>query len=277
MKPLFQNLYFTTLFIIIAVGFISCDYIDPPYGQDVVTVVTKRKVLLEDFTGHTCPNCPDAAHVADTITNYLFKDQVVVMALHVGSFATTYPGLFSYDFKTTEGTTLDGFFGLSTAGLPKGMVNRAGYPGLTHKRNFSSWINDVYTELSKPAEAEITITNSYDQINKIVSTSVKSKFLADKTGKYFLSVFYVEDSIIQPQLFHTAVDSNFVFMHTLRGSFNGAWGEQIALNPATDEEVTKQYSAALKSDAVPKNCRVVAFVYDDDTKEIVQADEKQIQ
>ncbi len=270
--------YFTLLIITISVFLVvSCDRISPPYSQEIPTVVTKRKVLLEDYTGHTCPNCPKAALAADTIENYLFKDQVVVVALHVGSFATPVAGPFYYDFRTTEGTELDNYFGLSTSGLPKGMVNRADYDSL-HKKNYSTWNNAVYNQLLKPAEASIVISNSYNQSNNTVTTNVNSTFLKSLTGNYFLSVFYVEDSIIQPQATTSGgVISNYVHMHALRGSFNGTFGDQIAVNPDSNFIATKQYSSPLKSDAVPKNCRVVAFIYNYDTKEVVQADEKQIQ
>ncbi len=276
-KFIYQFHLYSTIIVAIFL-FASCDYISPPYTQDVATVVTKKKVLLEDYTGHTCPNCPAAAKVADTIARYLYKDQVVVMAIHCGPFATVYPGAFYYDFKTTEGTEIDNYFGLSTSGLPKGMINRAGYPNLTHKKTPSSWINDVYTELLKPVTAEISITNIYNQANNSVTSTVNSKFLGDLSGKYYLVVNYVEDSIIQPQsTIGNGVISDYVHMHVLRGSFNGSWGEQIALDPIKDQESSKQYSTTLKSDAVAKNCRVIAYIYNFDTKEVIQAEEKQVQ
>ncbi|MEO8146460.1 MAG: Omp28 family outer membrane lipoprotein [Bacteroidia bacterium] len=278
MKQTIQKSSVILILAIFSIAIISCDKISPPYTQEIATVVTKRKVLLEDYTGHTCPNCPNAAKEADTIANYLYKDQVVVMALHVGGFATPYPGAFYYDFRTTEGTELDNFFALATSGLPKGMINRAGFPALTHKKAYSTWANNVFTELSKPVEAAIEISNTYNQSTNTVITTVNSKFVEDLSGKYFLSVFYVEDSIIQPQSTNGGgTISDYVHMHVLRGSFNGTWGEQIALDPQKDSEVSKTYATPLKTDAVPKNCRVVAFIYNFDTKEVVQADEKQIQ
>jgi len=46
----------------------SCDIVEGPYLTDetinpidTTTNTYVKKVLVEDFTGHKCPNCPDAA------------------------------------------------------------------------------------------------------------------------------------------------------------------------------------------------------------------------
>ena len=50
-----------------------------PFITDYDTYVNpNKKVLIEDFTGHLCPNCPDAARELETIhdiysCDFLFK------------------------------------------------------------------------------------------------------------------------------------------------------------------------------------------------------------
>lgn len=278
MKTLIQKSVYILILFIIGVTAISCDNISEPYSEAPAIIETKRKVLLEDYTGHKCPNCPKAAKEAELIKDSLFKDQVVVMALHVSTtFASPSPGLFYYDFRTTEGTDYDNTFQISVSGLPGGMVNRIGYP-TTQKMNYTSWADSVAEQLKKPAEADIEITNTYDSITRTVTASVKSKFLTAKSGTYNLCVMYVEDSIIQPQVTPTSgIDTFYVHMNALRGSFNGSLGEVIALDPEENYVKIKTYSTPLKTDAVAKNCRVVAFIYNEDTKEVIQADEKHIQ
>src|SRR6185503_2892836 len=97
----------------------SCEKIDKPYieGSHIVdtthtstadtfftdTTPQPRIVLLEDYTGHKCGNCPSAATKAAELKT-LYGDKVVVMALHVGDFAKTSGTIFSYDFRTVPGT-----------------------------------------------------------------------------------------------------------------------------------------------------------------------------
>ncbi len=207
------------------------------------------------------------------------RSDVVAIALHVSNqFASPSPGLFYYDFRTASGTELDDYFEISASGLPKGMVNREGFPTQTHKKAYTSWSGLVALELQKEPEADITITNSYDSISRTVTATVKSKFLVNLQGDFFLNVMYVEDSIIQPQLFPgNVVVNDYVFNHVLRGSLNGTWGEKIAINPAEFDESTKSYSTVLVADAVAKNCRVVAYIYNNTTKAVIQAEEMHIE
>ena len=60
---------FSVLFIIMLLAgvlVISCDKLDQPYAREkeIVLDTTKRKVLLEDYTGLKCVNCPAATNGA---------------------------------------------------------------------------------------------------------------------------------------------------------------------------------------------------------------------
>ena len=62
-------------------------------------------------------------------------------------------------------------------------------------------------------------------------------------------------------------------MHMLRGSMNGDWGEVIIENPVIDDEIEMTYSITFDAEWVPKNCHVVAFVFAEDLKTIIQVEE----
>lgn len=267
---------------ILAICFQACDNIEAPYNETVIgpqpgdTLV--RKVLLEDYTGHKCPNCPTAAKIADTLSNYIFKDRVIVAALHVStSFASPSPGLFANDYRTTEGTDLDNYFQLSQSGLPKGMVNRKGFLSQQHKISPSAWTSEVALNLQQPIEANIEIANAYTASNNTLTTQIQSKFMVAKGGTYFLNVMYVEDSVVSAQLYpNNKVDSFYVHKHLFRGMVNGTWGEQIAVDPQADFVLNKSYSITLRTDVKPEKCKVIAFIYNEATKEVIQAEEESI-
>ena len=58
----------------------SCDKIEPPYSSGntnpIDTTSVKRNILIEDFTGHTCPNCPAAAAELETIHS-IYGNQII--------------------------------------------------------------------------------------------------------------------------------------------------------------------------------------------------------
>ena len=123
--------YITLISIILALS--SCDVEEKPFIQDYNSYVNPdKKVLIEDFTGHLCPNCPNAARELEAIHD-IYGDQIIGMAIHVSkSFARPYPASqapsFQYDFRTNWGDELDSYYGISAMGLPRGMVNRIGFP-----------------------------------------------------------------------------------------------------------------------------------------------------
>ena len=80
-----------TLFLTfwMALFFTACDIVEPPFAETSTTGPTGpvsgavRKVLLEDFTGHKCGNCPRAGEAADAL-KLAYGDQLIVYAAHVG-------------------------------------------------------------------------------------------------------------------------------------------------------------------------------------------------
>ena len=66
-----------------------------------------QKILIEDFTGHTCQNCPEAAEELHTIqSNY--PSQVIGIAIHAGFFAEPENNdtSFTTDFRTEKGNSI---------------------------------------------------------------------------------------------------------------------------------------------------------------------------
>ncbi len=273
----------TTLFILIISGlffFAACEIVDPPYlenpGGGDTTQYAKR-VLIEDYTGHSCPNCPKAAQTADQLKN-IYGDRVVVMAVHAGYFATPVPSdpLFAADFRTPAGNTWNDFFGIDD--YPNGMVNRVSNSSGSYTIPYGNWGAVVDEELQKPAEAKITIHSDFDNGQSLFTTTVTTEFLSEQDKAYKLIVCITQDSIIGGQKFPTSIDENYVFMDMLRGTLNGIWGEDVSDGQpiVVGEKYEKTYSHTFPDDWIAKNCHVVAFIYDLDSKYILQVEEKEV-
>ena len=116
-----------TLFIItIILSFNSCDIIEGPYMIDndttpIDTSTYVKKVLIEDFTGHRCPNCPSAAEELAALQNY-YEDKVIGIAIHPSSQAFSTPSplnssSYTYDFRTEFGDDIDDIFEVSKVSI----------------------------------------------------------------------------------------------------------------------------------------------------------------
>ena len=267
---------------------LSCTKINEPYStiKPVKIDTTTRSVLLEDYTGHTCVNCPPAAVMANTLQD-LYRGQVYVIAVHAGSFAnpqtdTTqgevkkyYPYLIG-DYKSAAGNDWNNYDGFKIQQYPSGMVNRRLWKG---SPSFipTEWFSALQVAIALPKVAVMSMNNSYNAQTKAMTTNVNVKFLISYAGPVTLSVCILEDSIYGGQLRnHTNPDSvlikNFRFMHVLRGSLisGESFGSQIANNPIPSESVTKSYPFDFSGKSwITKHCSVIAFISDANTKEVL--------
>jgi hypothetical protein len=245
-----------------------------------------KKILIEDFTGHTCSNCPAAARELEAIHD-LYGDQIIGMALHVSSFAAPWVGAgkFEYDFRTQWGNSWSDFFEISA--LPSGMVNRIGYPNNEHKLGKDKWLAAAITELEKEIDFGIRIESSITNTN----ITIKTKVLNSKVGDYKLVVCLTESNIINWQKDGTEDVENYEHNHALRTvlideslstSTSYTIGDEIEtainFNLITLEQSNIDYStteggAGNAGGWNAENMSVIAYIYDNTTKEIVQVED----
>ena len=134
-----------------------------------------KKVLLEDYTGHTCVNCPKAAVTARTLKEQ-YGEALVVMAVHAGWFAKPAGSPFGYDFRTAAGDSWDTYFGIGQVGNPNGMVNRkytAGTPILSP----SAWANSVAAAAAEEPIVELQVIAEYNETEDNLCIHTKTTFL----------------------------------------------------------------------------------------------------
>ena len=274
--------------------FSSCDKIKMPYIQgsagSVDTIATKvRKVLIEDFTGQKCGNCPPAAITINTIKG-IHPGKVISIAVHTNFFATPAAAPYTYDFRTNEGNDYDATFDPASVGWPAGMINRRGYPNNTHWKNLGNWADTVAALLAIPPDADIQITNSYNSSTRVLNTSVRSEFFSSLNGNYKLVVLLTEDSIVKPQTDYSQPAGqqdvlNYVHRHALRDGITTSWGDALISGTITaGDTAVKTYNYTLPvtfpaTNGIAPNenlCYVVAYIYDAVTYEVIQAEEKKI-
>lgn len=284
--------------------FSGCDYIDHPYtvpGPNGCTVAIPtfvprsspvKKVLVEDVTGHRCGNCPRAAETIETIKG-TYGEQVVAIGLHSalsGTFTDPEstdtlinPSLkYIYDFRTTVAQEIDATFGVSTIGLPNGMVNRKDFGG-GEVVGYTTWSSHVSSLLATPQEMDIQIKSFYDTTTFSLCSFYFVEALTDLTGDYKICMFLTEDSIVKWQKDYMGSPStdisNYIHRHVLRASLNGTWGTPVNTGSAVASGA--EYIDGFSITINPANwdvdhLYVVAFVYNAATYEVIQAEEMKV-
>ncbi len=282
---------FTTFFLL------SCDEVDAPYLIDVGGSDTSecpvptfphihdpvKYVLLEDYTGHLCVNCPTAAVTAHDL-QAASGDKLVVISVHAGFFATPMGGDYTTDFRTEAGTEWDTFFGISKVGNPNGMVDRVGYSN-EHILSPGAWSNKVSEQLEKEPQLTVQIINDYQESELKLCSHIQTVFVKETNRNLNLCVVITEDKIIAPQKNNNpdvgATPEILEYEHNnvLRGAVNTPWGVQIATRGVImteDTGVIKSYKYYLNEAWDSYKCRVIAFVYDADTYEVLQVSQTSV-
>jgi len=309
----------------VSVLFSCCDEIEPPYKEDtgitagdtnctfpVLPSAVYRKVLVEDYTGHLCGYCPDAARAIYAVGGLkdLYGDTVISVVVHASpgqtftetcpphsypSGAAAFAPVYTEDFRTPAGETWLVDFAIPSN--PKGMVSRTPYNGNVPLA-WTDWNTAVSFVIDTPAaDAAIQIVNTYDIGNGDLNICIKTTFLSALSGDYKLSVLLVEDSIHAWQVDYDIVppvpplyqnDTNYIHKHVLRGAINSTYGEAIQTGgAAAGDTAVKSYKVNLLNLPATVNplnpalnishCIVIAFVYDAATKEVLQVEEAEVQ
>ncbi|MEO6884154.1 MAG: Omp28-related outer membrane protein [Bacteroidia bacterium] len=276
----------------------SCDKVNNPYKPQSTKTITGnnavRKVLVEDYTGHLCGNCPTAGAESETLRQ-LYGNQVVCMELNVSaSFAGPCPspnplptgaptGAYSVDYRSAVGTTYDNFFGISNNGLPQGMIDRftvSGSKGLPT----TAWATVVDSLTKAPILANITVTNTYNTSTRMLNTSLSSQFVSALSGTntYKLVVLLVQDSIFDWQEDYATNPSdipNYSKRFTLRDVINNAWGDTLATgNVSAGTTVVKSYTNYHINPAWnAATCHVISFIYETSDNFVLQAEDDRVE
>jgi hypothetical protein len=294
MKPLINSLLFVVAVFLLS----TCDEVEAPYlipvgGNDTAECPLPefqhvhdpvKRVLLEDYTGHTCVNCPSAAVIAHDL-NETLGNRLVVVAVHAGFFAMPLGGEYSTDFRTEAGTAWDSFFGISAIGNPNGMVDRTGYSG-NHVLSPGAWSARINEQLAKEPELVIQIINEFTTSSSKLCTHIQVVFEKELDRNLNLCIVLTENEVIAPQKNNnpnvgpTPDIMDYEHNNLLRGAVNAPWGVAISsMGEAIpiDTKITKSYKVILDDDWDPYKCMVVAFVYDHDTYEVLQVSEEPVQ
>jgi hypothetical protein len=263
----------------------SCDIIEPPYKEDngnTPVDTTAKVVLLEEYTGFLCGNCPAAGRIAHAIKEK-YPDNVILLAVHAGALALPTPK-HKYNFISQVMKDLDGYFDIGYGlGTPNGLVDRALYNSATILPE-TEWEAAVVERMKKPASIKIDLTPSYNSTNKTISCSAKMKFLSEAPSSYHLALYVVEDSIVQFQKDYSKAPNvdieDYVHNNIIRDALTNTFGNPISdAVIKKDSEITLEYSKVIPggADWRPQWIRIVAIITDNNNNyEVIQCKEKYI-
>ena len=243
----------------------SCDII--PENERLLVVdnlKTVRPVLLEDFTGQACRNCPLAAAKAKELKSAL-GDNLIIVSIHAGSFATS-------SFRTEAGDAYQKYFYENDiTGYPAGMIDRSIANGSIVSTNFSTWGTTVLNRAQLLSVPTFNLDLDVDYNTSNQSLTIKASGEASEAvNDINIQLWLTESKIIAPQLSGDEQIRDYEHNHVLRDAINGIWGESIEMKPDnnTFNYVFSGYSLVGKSWKL-QNMHIVAFLYNTSNREVL--------
>lgn len=244
---------------------------------DFVPSKQNRIILLEEFTGIRCSNCPPAN---DRLKGLLstYKDNLISVAIHATFFADPLPPS-NEDFRTPEGAELAQSFGIGP--LPIAMINRKQFPNeVTIPIEQTKWEGYIQSEIQEtPLINLYAFVQDYDKNARTFNFQVTAIATEEISDNLNLSIMLYENNIQDYQLGPSDPLPDYNHQHALRDMATTAGGTPLqAPDFQAGRVVIRNFPITLDANWKAEDCYMIAFVHKvGSDKEILQATEIKIE
>lgn len=238
-----------------------------------------KTVIIEEYTGVRCPNCPKA-QIEATLISGNNPGRVNLITIHplnkLNAFTTPFrtgdAHISKFDFRTEAGAQIFEMVGL-TSSLPIGNVNRKLFSGETARNmDYQKWSAKVAEELAltTPANIKVSAKNLTDSI-EIELTITFTESVADS---HFVSVAILESEMEDVQESkdingNVIYVENYIHKHILRGVVTGYYGDLLKASYEPGRVFYKKYRIKRDAKWNAANLDVLAMVHLNTTKKNV--------
>ena len=218
-----------------------------------------RVVLLEEFTGKGCTNCPKGSREIDNLLS-IYDTNLVVVSIHAGFFAN--PLFFpvgDYDMRTDEGEEIYSMLA-PNSGYPSGVVDRVRVDG-RFQIGANQWASVIQSELEREPEVEFTVEHEYIPESRTVTVGINGRAKVDLSNEVRVSVMLTESGIVDAQDDFEAggIVDDYVHNHVLRTMGTPFNGEPVATNLPIAGTFEVAFDVALDSTWIPDNMEILVF------------------
>lgn len=227
-----------------------------------------RKVLLEEFTGANCGNCPMGAHTMDSLLG-IYPDLIGV-SLH----SYQVPDAMFFPQIDTIGTAY-------SPGAPLGATDRIYNASWGYVADlYTNWNAAIQSQLLLPAKLGVSLNTTWNSASRTITAQISTNIIANlPSGDYRFNLYVVEDSVTgtgpgydQENFYSTVVGNPFYGMgnpivgythrHVVRAILPQAWGQAgiISAAPISGQNFTTTINYTLPIAYNENRIKLVAFV-----------------
>jgi hypothetical protein len=254
---------------------------DTTYIQLPAPAKQNKSVLIEEYTGVRCPNCPKAQLEAKTLSDNN-PGRINILTVHplnklnaltrpfdvaIGDAHTS-----KFDFRTEPGAQIFEMVGISGS-LPIGNVNRKLFSGESSRNiDYQKWSANVANELNSPTPVNIDIKakNAGDS----VEVEVTLTYTESVSDSNFVTIAIIESEMEDVQESkdvngNVIYVENYIHNHVLRGIVTGYYGDLLEASYVPGRVFYKKYRIKRDPKWNAQHLDALAFVHLNTTKKDV--------
>ena len=214
---------------------VGCDAVERPdrWREDPAPIVPRRNVLLVDFTGQRCSNCPAAADLLHSLTAGPAGARIIAVSVHGGALALSTDasprGLAGPDARRLTDEARVNSWPIGTVDRPVGgtLLRPSAWNAALAEHLALAADADAAAQQSLVADAHVALAT------RTLSYTLRPRHLTDAAGQAdaetYLHLWLVEDSITAPQTLADGTErADYLHRHVLRLDLTGPATHRLA-------------------------------------------------
>jgi len=227
---------------------------DVPESSIVEPSEFTQKLLLEDYTGTWCPNCPRAARAIESAV--AINDRFIPIGIHF--------------YKNSDPEEMQNEF---SSAIVNEYYPLGGFPIVALNRQETVWAGDylfstLEAMLNRYAPVGLAINSSLT--GNAITAQVNVGFVEETTtvDNYKLVVFLLESGMVYPQQDGGEEVEDYGHENVLRYSFTNVFGDALPNQVTANHRYSKDFTAIELPVNIENtnNLKLVAFVLDKNDK-----------
>jgi hypothetical protein len=233
-----------------------------------VPAADAHNVLIEEFTGQTCTNCP-AAHDQIHLIDSTYPGRINATGLYAYGVPQAKPPAGGTDLRDSTATTIMNNIYVGLIGIPAAGINRVA--SSSGRALFQSdWNATVIQQMSVVDSVNLNIVSKYNATANTDTVIVTVTYVHPVAYPHNLCIAVVEDSIVDKQEFPGGspypdnIDDAYLFTNVFRGMVNSTASGDGILPAIPAKEAgrvyIRKYVYQPKSNVNVAHCRLIAYV-----------------
>lgn len=245
---------------------LSCDTTTEPVEP------TDKKVLIEEFTGVRCVNCPAGSAEIENLLDF-YGAQLIAVSIHAGFFSSPYADS-NEDYTIEEGSALENYLD-TPLGYPTAVINRKLFNSEDDLQlSLASWAGRINDEIGNLSPFIFDLSASFDPTTRQLTVTNNIQVTTSIEGDVRYSIMLTESNITDFQLAPEGLLDNYNHKHVLRDMMTPFDGEAVTETLSANTTFTKENTMTLPGNWKWEDMSVVAFISrTGSSKEVLQVDE----